>query len=58
VQISDDETEDSIIRAKVREIVKDIEYGIVSGIFEFTILNDNPDDSIKELRAAAEYCFK
>jgi guanylate kinase len=58
VEIPDDETEDSIIRAKVREIVKDIEYGIVSGIFEFTILNDNPDDSIKELKTAAEYCFK
>jgi guanylate kinase len=58
VEISDDEMEDSIIRAKVREIVKDIEYGIVSGIFEFTILNDNPDDSLKELKVAAEYCFK
>lgn len=58
VQIPPDETEESVIRAKIREIVKDIEYGIVSGIFEFTILNDNPDVSIKELKAAAEYCFK
>jgi hypothetical protein len=58
VEIPSDETEESVIRAKVREIVKDIEYGIVSGIFEFTILNDNPDVSIKELKTAAEYCFK
>jgi hypothetical protein len=57
IEIPTDETEESVIRAKIREVVKDIEYGIVSGIFEFTILNDNPEESIKELKAAAEYCF-
>jgi len=57
IEIPPDETEESVIRAKIREIVKDIEYGIVSGIFEFTILNDNPEESIKELKTAADYCF-
>ena len=58
IEIPPDETEESVIRAKVREIVKDIEFGIVSGMFEFTILNDNPEESIKELKTAAAYCFK
>jgi predicted ABC-type ATPase len=31
ITIPDDETEDSILRAKVRQVVKDIEYGVVSG---------------------------
>ena len=31
VTIPKDETEDSILRAKVRQVVKDIEYGVVSG---------------------------
>jgi len=57
IEIPTDDTEESVIRAKIREVVKDIEYGIASGIFEFTILNDNPEESIKELKAAAEYCF-
>ena len=54
----EDEDETSFLRAKIKEIVKDIEYGIVSGIFEFTILNDDADMSIEQLREAAEYCFK
>ena len=57
IEIPPDESEDSVIRAKIREIVKDIEYGIVSGIFEFTILNDDPEQSITELKTAADYCF-
>jgi predicted ABC-type ATPase len=31
ITIPDDETEESILRAKVRQVVKDIEYGVVSG---------------------------
>ena len=55
--IPEGETEESVIRAKVKEIVQNIEYGIVSGMFEFTILNDNIDTSMVELKKAAEYCF-
>lgn len=56
--IPSDETSESIIRSKIREAVKDIEYGVVSGIFEFTILNDDFDASMKQLEEAGEYCFR
>jgi len=56
--IPEDETPDSFRRAKIREIVKDIEYGVVSGIFEFTVLNDSEERSMMQLKNAAEYCFK
>ena len=58
VEIPEDETEDSVLRAKIRQVVKDIEFGVVSGIFEFTILNEDVDDSLKQLKDAASYCFK
>lgn len=58
ITIPEDETKESILRSQVRQIVKDIEYGIVSGIFEFTILNDDFDSSLSQLKNAAEYCFK
>lgn len=54
--VDEGETRESIIRSKIREIVKEIEYGISSGIFEFTILNDgDPDDNLRQLREAAKY---
>jgi guanylate kinase len=56
--IPEDEDKTSFLRAKIKEIVKDIEYGIVSGVFEFTILNDDVEDSMQQLREAAEYCFR
>jgi guanylate kinase len=55
---NDGNDKESITRAKLREIVQEIEYGVVSGIFEFTILNDDIDTSFAELQEAAEYCFK
>eukprot|EP00550_Attheya_septentrionalis_P001051 CAMPEP_0198297556 /NCGR_PEP_ID=MMETSP1449-20131203/37191_1 /TAXON_ID=420275 /ORGANISM="Attheya septentrionalis, Strain CCMP2084" /LENGTH=588 /DNA_ID=CAMNT_0043998515 /DNA_START=79 /DNA_END=1845 /DNA_ORIENTATION=+ len=55
---NDGDDEESITRAKLREIVQEIEYGVVSGIFEFTILNDDIDTSFAELQEAAKYCFK
>lgn len=58
IPIPDGESADSVRRTKVREIVKDIEYGVVSGIFEFTVLNDDFDDSLLQLKNAAEYCYK
>eukprot|EP00584_Thalassiosira_punctigera_P013763 CAMPEP_0172552264 /NCGR_PEP_ID=MMETSP1067-20121228/43718_1 /TAXON_ID=265564 ORGANISM="Thalassiosira punctigera, Strain Tpunct2005C2" /NCGR_SAMPLE_ID=MMETSP1067 /ASSEMBLY_ACC=CAM_ASM_000444 /LENGTH=604 /DNA_ID=CAMNT_0013340197 /DNA_START=65 /DNA_END=1879 /DNA_ORIENTATION=- len=57
VPIPDDETVDSVLRAKVRQVVKDIEFGVVSGVFEFTILNEDIDDSVRQLKEAASYCF-
>ena len=60
IPIPEDETRESVIRARIKEIVTEIEYGISSGIFEFTILNDGSgsDKALKELRDAANYCFK
>eukprot|EP00956_Cyclotella_meneghiniana_P035338 scaffold114051_cov73-Cyclotella_meneghiniana.AAC.3 len=58
ITVSEDETEDSLVRAKMNQAIKDIEYGVVSGVFEFTILNDDIDESVKELKEAAEYCFR
>lgn len=56
--IPEGETEESVVRAKVKEIVQNIEYGVVSGMFEFTILNDDTDVSVAQLREAAEFCFR
>ena len=58
IPIPDGENAESVRRTKIREIVQDIEYGVVSGIFEFTVLNDDFDDSLLQLKNAAEYCFK
>lgn len=52
------ETEETYIRAKIRKVIKDIEFGVVSGMFDFTILNDDFDVSLAELKEAAKYCFK
>ena len=58
IPIPDDETPESVIRARIKQIVKEIEYGLGSGVFEFTVLNRNADDSIMQLREACNYCFK
>ncbi|KAL7560325.1 hypothetical protein ACA910_020249 [Epithemia clementina (nom. ined.)] len=55
LKIEDGETRESTIRGKIREIVKEIEFGISSGIFEFTILNDNEEQSLKQLWDASKY---
>ena len=58
VDIPDDETEESILRAKVRRVVKDIEFGVVSGLFEFFIITDEEiEESVRQLKEAANYCF-
>jgi len=56
--IEEGETRESTIRSKIREIVKEIEFGISSGVFEFTILNDdaeNTEKSLLQLKEAAKY---
>mmetsp|Transcript_38547 Transcript_38547/g.43420 ORF Transcript_38547/g.43420 Transcript_38547/m.43420 type:complete len:686 (+) Transcript_38547:100-2157(+) len=66
--------EESYMRAKIKEIISEIDYGLGSGIFEFTILNsitnNNENDtndstttttkssSLLELKEAASYAFK
>ena len=58
IDIPEDETKESVIRARIKEIIKEIEYGISSGLFEFTILNEDEEKSLQELKEAAAYCFK
>jgi hypothetical protein len=58
IPIPDGETRESVVRGKIRDIVRDIEYGIVSGVFEFTILNEDDESSLMQLKTAAEYSFK
>jgi hypothetical protein len=58
VPIPPEESRDSVLRARVKDIINEIDYGLSSGIFEFTILNDNAEKSLKELKEAAGYCFK
>ena len=56
--VPEGETPESLLRAKVRRVVQDIEFGVVSGVFEFTILNEDVDASARELQEAAAYCFR
>jgi hypothetical protein len=58
IEIPADESRESITRANTKKIVQEIEFGVTSGLFEFTILNSNEDNSLRELREAASYCFK
>lgn len=58
IAVSEEEGKASVIRARVREIIQEIEFGISSGIFEFTIINQDENASLKQLKEAAEYCFK
>lgn len=58
IPIPEEETAESVVRARIKEIVKEIEYGLSSGIFEFTVLNRDPPASVKQLRQAGSYCFK
>ena len=58
IVVPEDESRASVVRARIKEIVKEIEYGLSSGIFEFTVLNQNADESVKQLQQAGVYCFK
>lgn len=57
IVIPDGETEEAVLRARVRQAVKDIEFGVVSGVFDFTILNEDVEDSVRQLKEVANYCF-
>lgn len=58
IPMVDGDTPESILRAKMKDVVREIEYGISSGVFEFTIFNEDEEISFRQLREAAEYCFK
>jgi hypothetical protein len=53
------ESRESFIRLCIKEIIQEIEFGIGSGVFEFTVLNEGSlDESFQQLLQSAEYCFK
>lgn len=58
--VPEDETKESFLRGKIKDIINEIDFGLGAGVFEFTILNDasDPDKSLKELKEAASYAFK
>lgn len=60
LKIPEDESKESFLRGKIKSIINEIDFGLGSGVFEFTILNDfaDPDKSLKELKEAALYCFR
>lgn len=58
IQIPEGESKESVVRARIKEIVNEIDFGLSSGIFEFTILNSDPEKSLQELQEAVGYCFK
>lgn len=58
IVVGDDETRESVVRSRIKEIVKEIDFGLSSGIFEFTILNKDMTSSLRELKEAVGYCFK
>ncbi|OEU07280.1 hypothetical protein FRACYDRAFT_277859 [Fragilariopsis cylindrus CCMP1102] len=56
---------ESFMRGKIKDIITEIDFGLGSGIFEFTILNeieqnntDGTNKSLMELKEAASYAFK
>ena len=57
IPIPEDETKESLVRARIKEIVKEVEFGLSSGIFEFTILNKDEESSVEQLKEAASYCL-
>lgn len=57
INVEEEETESSLIRARMKEIISEIEYGLLSSnIFEFTIFNSSEDRALKELKDAVKYC--
>ncbi|GMI61694.1 hypothetical protein ScalyP_jg8250 [Parmales sp. scaly parma] len=55
---SNEEAREKFVKEKIPQIIREIEFGVTSGMFEFTILNDDIDKSVEELVKASGYCFK
>jgi len=49
VRVPAGEDTESVLQARVREVVKDIDYGMVSNIFGFTILKDSIEESHRQV---------
>ena len=49
------EDPDADVDAALKAVLADIEWGVLSGLFEFTVINDDPGRALGELQAAARY---
>lgn len=52
----DSPTLDADVRGLVRQAVEDIEYGVMSGVFDFTAINNSDEEeSMETVRRAVEF---
>ena len=63
IELVDNEDVEDLLVSRSREAIADIDYGVSSGIFEFTILNDDAEDNqtgsgLDQLNYAAGFCFR
>ena len=47
--------EGAALKGELKGVISDIEWGVLSGLFDFTIINTDQDQSITELRRALTY---
>ncbi|CAM9458149.1 unnamed protein product [Phaeothamnion confervicola] len=52
-----DEAVEAEVRSQVKQVIEDIEFGVTSGIFEFTILGTDEEANMSKLRKAASYAL-
>jgi hypothetical protein len=55
VEVEEDEKEEDVLRESLKDVISDIEWGVLSGLFEFTVINDDPTRALSELKQAASY---
>jgi hypothetical protein len=46
------------VNAALKSVLSDIEWGVLSGLFEFTVINADPATALLELQTAAGYLTK
>lgn len=52
----DSSTLEADVRGMVRQAVEDIEYGVMSGVFDFTVINNSDEqESMETVRRAVEF---
>jgi hypothetical protein len=46
------------VTESLKSVLNDIEWGVLSGLFEFTVINSDPNKALTELQNAARYLTK
>lgn len=57
-RLKEEAKSEDALKAGLQQVISDIEWGVLSGLFEFTIINDDPTQSLKEMRRAVAYAAK